>query len=91
MIQTTHKCPHCGSENIVKNGTCHSTGKQKYRCKDCKKYGALVKTPRFTEQDKQRVVKTYFERSSMHGMAHWRGEMIYFHSIYFITICRIKR
>jgi len=73
MIKTVHQCPHCGSENIVKNGTCHSTGKQKYRCKDCKKYGTLVKTLRFTEQDRQRVVKTYFERSSMRGVARSQG------------------
>jgi len=33
-----------------------------------------------TEQDRQRVVKTYFERSSMRGVAHWRGEMILPHA-----------
>lgn len=26
-------CPHCGSENVRKNG--HRRGKQNYRCKQC--------------------------------------------------------
>lgn len=29
-------CPHCGSINVIKNGR-HQNGRQKYRCKDCKK------------------------------------------------------
>ena len=29
-------CPHCGSINVIKNGR-HQNGRQKYRCKDCRK------------------------------------------------------
>jgi transposase-like protein len=37
MTLTTIKCPHCGSENISKNGH-NKSGKQVYNCKnlDCK-------------------------------------------------------
>ena len=31
-------CPHCGSRHIVKNGHDRKTGRQKYLCRDCKKY-----------------------------------------------------
>lgn len=30
-------CPHCGSEDIVKNGVTSSSGKQNYLCKSCKR------------------------------------------------------
>ena len=29
-------CPHCGSNKIYKNG--HRRGKQRYQCRDCKKF-----------------------------------------------------
>lgn len=29
-------CPHCGSVSVIKYGR-HQNGRQKYRCKDCKK------------------------------------------------------
>lgn len=37
MVLATVKCPHCGSENISKNGH-NKTGKQVYNCKnkECK-------------------------------------------------------
>ncbi|MFC2665816.1 MAG: IS1 family transposase [Prevotella histicola] len=31
------QCPHCHSNNIVKSGK-SSTGKQRYRCKNCRKH-----------------------------------------------------
>ncbi|MDR1364169.1 MAG: IS1 family transposase, partial [Oscillospiraceae bacterium] len=33
MVLTTIKCPHCGSEDIFKNGH-NKTGKQVYNCKN---------------------------------------------------------
>ncbi|MFM2315117.1 MAG: hypothetical protein RLZZ04_4393 [Cyanobacteriota bacterium] len=47
--KTISNCLHCNSNNFRKNGCCPKTKKQKYQCKDCRKYfygGAYVKTER---------------------------------------------
>jgi len=36
MVTVTIYCQHCGSKDIVRNGHT-SNGKQRYRCKSCKK------------------------------------------------------
>lgn len=43
-IKDKNECPHCQSQNIVKNG--HDKNKvQTYRCKDCtRKFNACVNT-----------------------------------------------
>jgi len=37
-------CPHCGSHQVIRNGSAH--GLQRYKCRDCQKtYNALTGTP----------------------------------------------
>jgi len=62
-----YKCTNCNSENIVKNG--HSeNGKQKYHCKDCKSWRVLNPAPRYSEEEKEKIIKAYYERPSMRGI-----------------------
>ena len=63
----TYLCPHCQSENIVKNGH-NPKGKQQYRCKDCGKSGVLDPQVRYTEKQKEQILAAYHERPSLRGL-----------------------
>ncbi len=54
MIQTilTHKCPQCGSQNMVKNGRDYK-GAQKYHGKACESYGTLHTQRDYHDQTRQ--------------------------------------
>ncbi len=67
MIQKTHHCPHCQSTQLKKNGKTAS-GKQKYYCHACGKYGTLNPEPRYTEERKEEILRAYQERSSFRGV-----------------------
>jgi insertion element IS1 protein InsB len=69
MILTikVHRCPKCGSVNIVRNGHDYK-GSQKYYCNDCKSWGTLDARPRYSAAEKTRIVLTYLERASMRGI-----------------------
>ena len=67
MIQTTHSCTGCQSTRLKKNGKT-ATGKQKFYCHDCGKYGTLNPTPRYTEERKAEILRVYQERSSLRGI-----------------------
>jgi transposase-like protein len=69
MIQEviTHRCPHCRTQEIVKNG--HSPkGKQQYRCKACGRSGVLNPSVPYTEAEKTQILAAYYERPSMRGI-----------------------
>lgn len=69
MIQETitYTCPHCASANLVKNGR-NAKGKQQYRCKDCGKRGVLNPSPRYTQEQQEQILQTYYERPSLRGI-----------------------
>ncbi len=73
MIVLIKTCPHCGSEELVSNGHDVKNGKQKYHCKSCSKYGTLDAAPRYSEERKEEILKAYFERPSMRGVARTFG------------------
>jgi transposase-like protein len=73
MIVPIKTCPHCGSEELVSNGHDVKNGKGKYHCKSCDKYGTLDAAPRYSEQRKAEILKAYFERASMCGIARTFG------------------
>ncbi|UBF28956.1 hypothetical protein K9N68_14600 [Kovacikia minuta CCNUW1] len=51
-------CPHCGSEQINKNG--HRRGKQNYRCKTCDRQFIETYTSRgYSEEIKRLCVEMY--------------------------------
>ncbi len=69
MIALVKTCPNCGSKELVSNGRQVKNGRQKYHCKSCGKYGTLDAAPRYSEQRKAEILKAYFERPSMRGIA----------------------
>ena len=66
-IPTTHRCSHCQSKNIVKNGH-NPKGKQQYRCKHCGRGGVLNPSVPYTAAEKARILAAYYERPSMRGI-----------------------
>lgn len=67
LMVIMNACSSCGSNNIVKNGKT-STGKQKYFCKDCNAYRTLGATQVYTEEEKERILAAYKERSILRGI-----------------------
>ena len=68
MITITLKCPHCESENIVRDGFTPKH-KQRYRCNECQRVSRENPQPRgYTEDEKERILNAYEERSSMRGL-----------------------
>ena len=69
MIQEviTHRCPHCRSREVVKNGH-NSKGKQQYRCKACGRSGVLNPSVPYTEAQRAQIVAAYYERPSLRGI-----------------------
>jgi insertion element IS1 protein InsB len=75
MITTTiqHHCRKCGSTSIVKNGH-NRSGRQQYRCKDCRAIGVLMpKPPRYSDARREEVLRAYQERPSMRGISRIFG------------------
>ena len=69
MLQTivTHKCPRCGSADLVKNGHDYK-GDQKFHCKSCDRYGTLNAQKGYSREIQQRVKQAVMERVSRHGI-----------------------
>lgn len=74
MIQTivTHRCPKCGSEDLVRNGHDYK-GDQKYHCKSCASYGTLHAQPRYDERMRTQVKRAVLERLSLRGIERLFG------------------
>lgn len=69
MIRTiiTHSCPHCGSDNLVKNGHDYKSA-QKYHCKSCGRYGTLQPQGGYTQRVRAQVQRAVLERMSLRGI-----------------------
>ena len=68
MITITLKCLHCASENIVRDGFTPKR-KQRYRCHDCQRVSRENPQVRgYTEDEKERILQAYEERSSLRGL-----------------------
>ncbi len=65
MITITAHCPHCQSEDIVRNGRAPN-GKQKYRCRACKRQSRENPTPNaYSEERREEILRAYEERSRL--------------------------
>src|SRR3989440_2445181 len=68
MVTVTVHCPHCGSEDIVRNGR-SPNGKQKYRCKACKRQSREHPTPHaYPEERREENLRAYEERNRLRGV-----------------------
>ena len=56
-LTTVHRCRHCGSERLKKNGH-NASGSQRARCRECGRTFVLEpKPPPYSEEDRERVVR----------------------------------
>lgn len=69
MIQDiiTHHCTRCNSTNIVKNGH-NKSGNAQFKCNDCGRCSVITPKVRYTEEQKQKIINTYYERGSLRAM-----------------------
>ncbi len=67
-----HTCRKCQSEDLVKNGT-NASGSPLYHCKTCGTYGVLEPKQRYSEEEKEIIIKAYQERASMRGIERIHG------------------
>ncbi len=68
----THRCPHCQSLDLVKNGH-NAKGKQQYRCNSCGKSGVLNPSVAYTEEEKAEILAFYHEGRSMRSVEYLVG------------------
>ena len=69
MNPRTLLCPHCSSEQIVRNGRIHN-GKQNHRCKDCGRQ--FVRDPQnkiISQETKELIDKLLLEKLPLTGIA----------------------
>ena len=68
MVTVTICCPYCGSKDLIRNGHA-SNGKQKYRCKSCKRQNRENPSPNgYPEERREEIMRAYQERSSLRGL-----------------------
>jgi transposase-like protein len=73
MVTITLCGQYCGSEDLVRNGHA-SNGKQRYRCKSCKKQSRENPAENgYTEERREEIIKSYQERSSLRGQTRTFG------------------
>lgn len=69
MVTVTICCPYCESRDLVRNGHA-SNGKQKYRCKLCKRQSRdNPATNGYSEERREEIMRAYQQRSSLRGLA----------------------
>ena len=66
--EVTFHCPKCDSVHVAKNGR-NSAGSQQFLCKDCGKSAVIYPKYQRSEAEKEQILATYRERSSMRGVA----------------------
>src|SRR2546421_7883039 len=68
MVTITVHCPHCGSDQVKRNGHA-SNGKQRYYCHSCHKQSRENPTPHaYSEERREEILRAYEERSSLRGL-----------------------
>ena len=64
---TVHCCTRCQSNNIFKNGH-NKSGNAQFRCKDCGRSSVIKPKIKYTDEQKELIIRTYLERDSLFGM-----------------------
>ena len=67
------KCPKCGSEHIVKNGSIHNK-KSKFKCKTCgRQFVESPSVPRISDEKIALIERLLLERVSLRGICRVMG------------------
>ena len=69
---TVHRCTRCDSTNIFKNGH-NKSGSPQFRCKDCGRSSVIKPKIKYTDEQKEMIIRTYLERGSLRGMRRLFG------------------
>ena len=73
MVTVTIHCPHCGREDVKRNGHAPN-GKQKYSCRACKRQSRENPTPHaYPEERREEILRAYEERRSLRGIERTFG------------------
>jgi transposase-like protein len=73
MITITLSCPHCQSENLVRNGLAPN-GKQRYLCHDCgRRSRENPSSNAYPDEEREQILRAYEERSSLRGLQRTFG------------------
>jgi len=73
MVTITKTCRHCDGDQLYRNGLT-SNGKQRYQCKDCGRSSREDPQPQgYTEEERERILRAYQERSSLRGLTRTFG------------------
>ena len=73
MVTITLRCPHCDSQNIVRNSLAPN-GKRRYLCRDCRRQSRDDPTSNaYSDQDREQILRAYDERSSLRGLTRTFG------------------
>lgn len=88
MVTITLKCPHCQSEELVRNGHAPN-GEQKYHYNSCGRNSRDNPSSNvYSDQRREEILRAYQERSSLRGLTrtfgvspntitsrvHWKGD-----------------
>lgn len=66
-------CRHCASEDVVRDGRTRNN-KQLYLCRNCRRTSRdSPQAPGYSEEDKERILRAYQERSSLRGLQRTFG------------------
>lgn len=63
----TYSCRSCGSTDIIRNGR-NKCGNEQYHCKSCGVYRVVRPKERYSEPERQQILRAYRERISLRGL-----------------------
>ncbi len=73
MVTISVHCPHCGSDQVKRNGHA-SNGKQRYYCQSCHKQSRENPRPHaYSEERREEILRAYEERRSLRGLQRTFG------------------
>lgn len=73
IVTITLSCPHCQSENLVRNGLAPN-GKQRYRCHGCgRRRRDNPSSNAYSDEGREQILRAYDERSSLRGLQRTFG------------------
>ncbi len=73
MLTLVVPCPHCRSEQLVRNGKA-SDGRQRFLCRNCGRRSTQDPRPSgYPEAQRDLILRAYQERASLRGLTRTFG------------------